>query len=160
MDEHRSRRVSVAVREELSEIIGFELSDPRLGSVDVTDVTVSPDSRHAMVKVNLSGGEQEQNQAMAALDHARNYLRHEQGGHGLAALDHARNYLRHKQGGHGLAALDHARNYLRHELASRLNLRKIPELHFAPDHYPDAATRVEILLKRAKKKRAPTENQP
>ena len=122
MDEHRSRRVSVAVREELSEIIGFELSDPRLGSVDVTDVTVSPDSRHAMVKVSLSGGEQEQNQAMAALDHARNYLRQ--------------------------------------ELASRLNLRKIPELHFAPDHYPDAATRVEILLKRAKKKRAPTENQP
>ena len=85
-------------------------------------MTVSPDSRHAMVKVSLSGGEQEQNQAMAALDHARNYLRH--------------------------------------ELASRLNLRKIPELHFAPDHYPDAATRVEILLKRAKKKRAPTENQP
>src|ERR1017187_5503178 len=122
MDEHRSRRVSVAVREELSEIIGFELSDPRLGSVDVTDVTVSPDSRHAMVKVSLSGGEQEQNQAMAALDHARNYLRH--------------------------------------ELASRLNLRKIPELHFAPDHYPDAATRAKILLKRAKKKRAPTENQP
>jgi ribosome-binding factor A len=123
MDEHRSRRVSVAVREELSEIIGFELSDPRLRSVDVTDVTVSPDSRHAMVKVSLGGGgEHEQNQAMAALDHARNYLRH--------------------------------------ELASRLNLRKIPELHFEPDYYPDAATRVEILLKRAKKKRAPTENQP
>ena len=122
MDEHRSRRVSVAVREELSEIIGFELSDPRLISVDVTDVTVSPDSRHALVKVSLGGGEQEQNQAMAALDRARNYLRH--------------------------------------ELASRLNLRKVPELHFEPDHYPDAATRVEILLKRAKQKRASTENQP
>jgi ribosome-binding factor A len=59
-----------------------------------------------------------------------------------------------------MAALEHARNYLRHELASRLNLRRIPELHFEPDHYPDAATRVEILLKRAKKKRASTENQP
>jgi ribosome-binding factor A len=122
MDEHRSRRVSVAVREELSEIVGFELADPRLAAVDVTDVTVSPDSRHAMVKVSLGGGEHEQNQAMAALEHAGNYLRH--------------------------------------ELASRLNLRRIPELHFEPDYYPDAATRVEILLKRAKKKRAPTENQP
>jgi ribosome-binding factor A len=122
MDEHRSRRVSVAVREELSEIIGFELSDPRLACVDVTDVAVSPDSRHALVKVSLSGGEQEQKQAMAALEHAGNYLRH--------------------------------------ELASRLNLRRIPELHFEPDHYPDAATRVEILLKRAKKKRAATEKQP
>ncbi|MGA3073197.1 MAG: 30S ribosome-binding factor RbfA [Bryobacteraceae bacterium] len=122
MDEHRSRRVSVAVREELSEIVGFELSDPRLALVDVTDVTVSPDSRHAIVKVALGGDEHEQHQAMAALEHARNYLRH--------------------------------------ELASRLNLRRIPELHFEPDHYPDAATRVEILLKRAKKKRASTENQP
>jgi ribosome-binding factor A len=122
MDEHRSRRVSVAVRDELSEIIGFELSDPRLTSVDVTDVTVSPDSRHAMVKVSLGGAQHEQNQAMAALEHARNYLRH--------------------------------------ELASRLNLRKIPELHFEPDYHPDAATRVDILLKRARKKRAPAENQP
>jgi len=122
MHEHRSQRVSTAVREELSEIIGFELSDPRLAIVDVTDVTVSPDSRHALVKVSLGGDEQEQNQA--------------------------------------LAALDRARHYLRHELASRLNLRKVPELHFEPDCYPDAATRVEVLLKRAKKKRAPTENQP
>lgn len=122
MDQHRSLRVSEAVREELSEIIGFELSDPRLISVDVTGVAVTPDSRHATIKVSLGRDEQEQKQA--------------------------------------LAALEHARNYLRHELASRLNLRRIPELHFEPDHCPDAATRVEILLKRAKKKRAPTENQP
>ena len=122
MQQHRSQRVSVAVKEELAEIIGFELDDPRLAMVDVTDVTVSPDSRHATVKVSLSGGEHDLNQAMAALDHARHYLRH--------------------------------------ELASRLNLRKVPELHFEPDHYPDAPARVEILLKRAKKKRAPGENQP
>lgn len=122
MQQHRAQRVSEAVREELSEIIGFELFDPRIASVVVTEVTVSPDSRHAVVKVSLAGGEQEQAQAMAALDHARNFLRH--------------------------------------ELASRLNLRKIPELHFEPDNYPDAAARIEILLKRAKKKRAPAENQP
>ena len=122
MDEHRSQRVSEAVREEISEIIGFELSDPRLSAVDVTGVTVTPDSRHAVIKVSLSGGDQEQRQA--------------------------------------LAALDHARNYLRNELASRLNLRRIPELHFEADHWPDAESRVEILLKRAKKKRAPGENHP
>jgi len=122
MDEHRAQRVSEAVREELSEIIGFELSDPRLAAVDVTDVTVSPDSRHATVKISLGGDEREQHEAMAALEHARNYLRH--------------------------------------ELAGRLNLRKIPELHFEPDQHPEAASRVEILLKRAKKKRAQTENQP
>ena len=122
MQSHRSQRVSAAVRDELSEIIAFELSDPRLVEVDVTDVTVSPDSRHATVKVSLHGGEQEQNQAMAALEHARNYLRH--------------------------------------ELAARLSLRRIPELHFEADQHPDAADRVEILLKRAKKKHAPAEKQP
>ncbi|HTQ52900.1 MAG TPA: 30S ribosome-binding factor RbfA [Bryobacteraceae bacterium] len=122
MDQHRSQRVSEAVREELSEIIGFELSDPRLTAVDVTDVTVSPDSRHATVKVSVAGGEQEQNAAMAALEHA----------------------------GH----------FLRHELAGRLNLRRIPELHFERENWPDASARVEILLKRAKKKRGTTENQP
>jgi len=121
MQEHRSQRVSAAVRDELSEIIGFELSDPRLSDVDVINVTVSPDSRHALVKVSLGGGEQEQDAAMAALDHARHYLRH--------------------------------------ELASRLNLRKVPELHFEPDQHPDAGVRVEVLLKRAKKKRAREENQ-
>lgn len=115
-------RVSEAVREELSEIIGFELSDPRLISVNVTGVAVTPDSRHAIIKVSLGREAREQKAAMAALEHASNYLRH--------------------------------------ELASRLNLRKIPELHFEPDSFPDAETRVEILLKRAKKKRASTENRP
>jgi len=122
MDEHRSRRVSEAVREELSEIIGFELSDPRLASVDVTGVTVSPDARHAIVQVRLGGPAPEQRQAGEALEHARHYLRH--------------------------------------ELARRLNLRRIPELHFEPDPWPDAESRIELLLKRAKKKRVSTENQP
>lgn len=122
MQQHRSQRVSEAVREELSEIIGFELSDPRLASVDVTEVAVSPGSRYATVKVSLGGDERDQNQAMVALEHAKHYLRH--------------------------------------ELARRLNLRKVPELHFEPDHWPDAAARVELLLKRAKKKRVSTENQP
>jgi ribosome-binding factor A len=122
MDEHRIQRVSEAVREELSEIIGFEMSDPRLASVDVTEVQVSPDSRHAHVKFSAAGDDREQEQAGAALDHARHYLRH--------------------------------------ELARRLNLRRAPELHFAPDRWADADSRVELLLKRAKKKRGPTENQP
>src|SRR5579883_404266 len=110
MDEHRVGRVSEAIREELSEIIGFEMDDPRLEAVDVTDVHVSPDSRHAHVKVDVAGDEREQNQAIAALEHAKHYLRN--------------------------------------ELATRLNLRRIPELHFAADRFSDAASRVEILLRR------------
>ena len=55
MDVRRILRVSEAVKEELAEIIGFEMEDPRLLEVDVTDVQVSPDSRHAAVKVSLRG---------------------------------------------------------------------------------------------------------
>ena len=57
MDERRTLRVSEAVREELTEIIGFELDDPRLLDVDVTEVHVSPDSRHATVKIAARGDE-------------------------------------------------------------------------------------------------------
>ena len=57
-------------------------------------------------------------------------------------------------------ALEHARHYLRHELASRLSLRHVPELHFEQDRYPDVESRIEFLLKRAKKSRGRTENQP
>lgn len=122
MDERRVQRVSEAVREELSEIISFEMNDPRLSFVDVTDVNLSPDSRHAHVKVVFSGDEQHQKR--------------------------------------GLVALDHARHYLRHELARRLNLRRIPELHFQVDRWAEVDDRIEFLLKRAKKKRGSPENQP
>jgi ribosome-binding factor A len=122
MDQHRAKRVSETVREELAEIIGFELEDPRLAIVDVNDVRVAPNMRHAHVRVALSGDEREQRAA--------------------------------------LAALEHARHYLRTELARRLNLRKIPELHFEPGAGVDVIERVEVLLKRAKKIRRSAENQP
>jgi|SRR5690349_13054741 ribosome-binding factor A len=77
MDERRTLRVSVAVQEELTEIIGFELDDPRLLEVTVTDVHVSSDGRYAHVKVALGGDEHQQKNSLAALDHARHYLRHE-----------------------------------------------------------------------------------
>src|SRR5947209_5466679 len=77
MDTHRTGRVSEAVREELAEIIGFELEDPRLRDVMVTDVQVSPDMRHAHVKVGVEATYVEPNRAIKALDHASHYLRHE-----------------------------------------------------------------------------------
>lgn len=77
MDERRTLRVSEAVREELAELIGFELDDPRLLGVNVTEVHVSSDGRYAHIQVALGGGEREQKAALAALEHARHYLRHE-----------------------------------------------------------------------------------
>ena len=122
MDERRTLRVSEAVREELTEIVGFEMDDPRLSGVDVTEVHVSPDSRHATVKVAARGDEKQQNEA--------------------------------------LTALEHAGSYLRRELASRLQLRHVPELHFERDKNPDVDSRIDFLLRRAKKTRGRDEKQP
>ena len=122
MDERRTLRVSVAVREELAEIIGFEMDDPRVLDVEVTDVTVSPDSRHATIKVACRGDERRQNQAIAALEHAAGYLRR--------------------------------------ELAFRLLLRHVPELHFDRDKNPDVESRLDFLLRRATKSRRREEKQP
>jgi len=77
MDPYRSQRVSEAIREELSEIIGYEMSDPRLGMVDVTEVLVTQDKRHARVRLHLGGDEKSQAEALVALGGARHYLRRE-----------------------------------------------------------------------------------
>jgi ribosome-binding factor A len=119
VDPRRAQRVSEALREELAEIIEYEVSDPRIASVAVTDVQVTPDLRTAIVRV--LGGESE------------------------GALQEA------------LQALEGARHYIRRELAARLRLFRVPELHFEAHTASNAAERVEQLLNRIKKKREKTE---
>lgn len=122
MDERRTRRVSEAVREELIELIGFEMADPRLLPVEVNLVHLSPDGRHAHVMVGVSGDETVQREAFAALEHAQNYLRR--------------------------------------QLARRLTLRRVPELHFEADLASTAEDRLERLLARARKTRGQDEKLP
>ena len=111
MDPHRAQRVSEALREELAELVEYELTDPRLSGATVTSVHVTPDLRHAHVTVSSKSIEQT------------------------------------------LEALDHARNYLRRELAARLSLFRVPELHFQAASVDDPVDRVEELLERVRKNR-------
>lgn len=114
MDSHRSERVSEALREELSEIIAYELSDPRIGEAVVTEVLLSPNMRHAQVRLHFAND-----------------------GHGREET---------------IRALDGARHFLRRELANRLNLYRVPELHFEPDVSGDTG-RLDQLLKRVRRGR-------
>lgn len=75
MENHRAQRVSEALREELGEMITYELSDPRIGDAVVTEVLVSPDMRHAQVRLHLSPEASAQEQTIRALDGARHFLR-------------------------------------------------------------------------------------
>lgn len=115
MDTHRAERVSEALKEELGEIISYELSDPRIGEATVTEVLISPDMKHAQVRLHLGTKPNENEETIQALDGARHFLRR--------------------------------------QLAERLNLYRVPELHFEPDIAPNLSGKVEHLLKRVRRGR-------
>jgi ribosome-binding factor A len=64
------------MREELEELIGYELEDPRIGAVNVTEALLSPDFRQAHIRVLLHGTPEEQAQTLEALKHAKPFLKH------------------------------------------------------------------------------------
>ncbi len=115
MDTHRNQRVAEALREELGELIAYELSDPRIGDATVTEVLVSPDMRHAQVRLHLGSEASEQQQTIRALEGARHFLRR--------------------------------------QLAERLNLFRVPELHFEADVTTNVSGRMDILMKRIRRGR-------
>jgi ribosome-binding factor A len=77
LDPHRHERVSESIREELEELIAYELSDPRIGRVAVSAAHVSPDYRHAHILLALGGTPQEQEASLAAIEHAKQFLKHQ-----------------------------------------------------------------------------------
>lgn len=68
-------RLAESLREEIAEVVGFELDDPRLGLVTVTAVEISDDSRDAKVFVLVEGSDEEKKKAMHALQGAANFVR-------------------------------------------------------------------------------------
>lgn len=71
----RPERLAEVLREEIMEVVGYELEDPRLFGITVTDVTVSGNLRDAKVFVMVDGNEKEIKEAMKALQHAASYIR-------------------------------------------------------------------------------------
>ena len=53
-----------------------------------------------------------------------------------------------------IKALEHAAGFIRHELVERLQLRRLPELHFALDLSEERVERIEQLLREVKKDEA------
>jgi ribosome-binding factor A len=76
---HRSERTADTLKEEIAQIVGYELEDPRLTLVTVTDVRLSADKRAARVYVTIAGDEAEHKSALAALKHAAPYVRKQLG---------------------------------------------------------------------------------
>jgi ribosome-binding factor A len=76
---HRPERIAETLREEIAQIVGYELEDPRLTMVTVTEVRVADDLRDASVYVTVEGDEQEHEKALVALRHAAPYVRKQLG---------------------------------------------------------------------------------
>ena len=71
----RPERLAEVLREEITEIVGYELDDPRVLTVTVTDVRVSENLRDAKVYVMVQGDENEIKAALKALQHAATFVR-------------------------------------------------------------------------------------
>ena len=71
----RPERVAEQVREEIVQIVGYELDDPRLTMVTVTDVRMAENLRDAKIFVTVAGTDEDAAKALKALQKAAPYVR-------------------------------------------------------------------------------------
>lgn len=71
----RVQRIAERIREELSEMLVYEVTDPRLSGVSVTDVTVDRELAFAKVYVSTVEGQARKDEVLAGLLHAAGFLR-------------------------------------------------------------------------------------
>lgn len=74
-DHSRPRRVAEQIQRELAELLQFELKDPRVGMVTLTDVEVTPDYAHAKVYFTLLNQGHPLEETLAGLNRAAGFLR-------------------------------------------------------------------------------------
>jgi ribosome-binding factor A len=79
LDMRRPERVADILRDEITQIVGYELEDPRITMVTVTDVRLSENLKAARVYVTVAGDEEEHKLALAALRKAAPYVRKQVG---------------------------------------------------------------------------------
>ena len=75
MENHRNERIAAALQEELAEIINYELTDPRIQTVAVTEVFFPPGAKQAHIRVSVEGTTAQQAATMEALEHANAFIR-------------------------------------------------------------------------------------
>jgi ribosome-binding factor A len=79
MARKRVPRLNEQLKRELTALLQFEVRDPRIGMVTITDVEVTPDLYHAKVYFTMLGDEEERRTAGQGLAAAAGFLRSELG---------------------------------------------------------------------------------
>jgi ribosome-binding factor A len=76
----RGLRVADQIQRDLAELIAYELKDPRVGMVTLTEVQVTPDYAHAKVYFTmLKDSKEEVKQTVEGLSKAAGFLRNQLG---------------------------------------------------------------------------------
>lgn len=75
----KQERVADRIREILSELLLFEVSDPALQGITVTEVTLDRELEYASVYVNALGDEERRDDVLQGLSRATGFLRRETG---------------------------------------------------------------------------------
>ena len=73
----KQRRLEGIIRKNISDIVQFEVNDPNIGFVTITDVEVSRDHSYATVYVTFLGKEQRSAAGLRALENAKGHIRSE-----------------------------------------------------------------------------------
>ncbi len=71
----RLRRINERMKEELATMLLYEVADPRLQGVTVTDVSVDRELAYADIFVSAVEGSERKDEILAGLEHARGFLR-------------------------------------------------------------------------------------
>ena len=74
---NRAQRIAERIREELSEMMIFEIQDPRLSGVSITDVTIDRELAFADIYVSSLQGSESAQEILKGFEHASGYLRRE-----------------------------------------------------------------------------------
>ncbi len=69
----RTEQVGDAMQRILSELIQYELKDPRVGFATVVSVDVSGDLQHARVHISVMGDAEQRQETMAGLERAKGF---------------------------------------------------------------------------------------
>jgi ribosome-binding factor A len=71
----RVQRIAERIREELSEILLYAATDPRLAGVSVTDVTLDRELAYATIYVSTVEGSVRADEVLSGLEHAAGFIR-------------------------------------------------------------------------------------
>jgi ribosome-binding factor A len=120
----RSTRVAEQMQRELADLLMFELKDPRVTMVTITAVEVTGDMAHAKIFYSAP-----QPKSTSAKPNAANHAK---------TLQTIQNGLEKSAG------------YLRTQVAKRMLLRTVPQLHFVYDESIDIGMKMAQLIDAAR----------